>query len=183
MTFETSNHPPDSSYSLPKDYLSGPGPEKTVRKIDFTQIRLPEYKGLYAVVIDDAFTKEECNDLVRAAEAQSGGTWEKALINIGGGHQALMTDRRDCGRIIWDDRDVVEKLWLRIKDSVPEIEYLSNRPEVTGLWPVRKKETLKMTRLNERMRFLRYEKAQYFRRKSLFQCSNPAFKFRQTTTF
>ena len=168
MTYKTPDQPSGSSYCLPKDFLSGPSPEKIVRKLDFTQIGLPEYGGLYAVVIDNAFTKEECNDLVHAAEAQSGGLWEQALVNVGGGLQALMTDTRDCGRIIWDDREVVKKLWSRIKDSVPEIEYLSNRPEVTGLWAVRKKQTLKMTRLNERMRFLRYEEAQYFRRKSLF---------------
>lgn len=161
------NQSPNSSYTLPKDFLSGPGPKQLVQKIDFPKINLPEYQGLYAVVIDNALTREECNGLVCAAEAHSGGTWEPAMVNIGGGHQALMPNTRDCGRIIWDDRDVVEKLWLRVKDSVPEVEYLVGRPEVTGLGPVRRKEMLRMTRLNERMRFLKYEKAQYFRRKSI----------------
>ena len=154
-----------SPYSLPKDFLLGPGPEKAVQKIDFARVSLPEYNGSYAVVIDNALTKEECDSLVRAAESHNGGEWELAMVNVGGGRQRLMTDIRDCGRIIWDDRDIVEKIWSRVKDSVPEIEFLKDLPGVTGIGPVKRKEKLKMSRLNERMRFLRYEECQYFRRK------------------
>lgn len=154
-----------SPYSLPKDFLLGPGPEKAVQKIDFTRTSLPEYDGHYAVVVDNALTKEECDNLIRAAEATTGGEWETALVNVGGGRQRLITDVRDCGRIIWDDRDIVEKIWSRVKDSVREIEFLKELPGVTGNGPTKRKETLKMSRLNERMRFLRYESAQYFRRK------------------
>lgn len=160
-----SMEPDRSPYTLPKDFLLGPGPEKTVQKIDFARISLPEYDGHYAVVIDNALTKEECDSLVRAAETKNGGEWEQAMVNVGGGRQKLMIDARDCGRIIWDDRDIVEKIWSRVKDSVPEIEFLKELPSVTGNWPVARKETLKMSRLNERMRFLRYEDSQYFRRK------------------
>lgn len=154
-----------SPYSLPKDFLLGPGPQKDVQKIDFTQTPLPEYDGHYAVVVDNALTKEECANLVRAAESKNGGGWEEALVNVGGGRQMLITDVRDCGRIIWDDREIVARIWSRVKDSVPEIEVLKGLAVVTGNWPVLKKETLKMSRLNERMRFLKYQSAQYFRRK------------------
>lgn len=160
------------AFTLPPDFLSGPGPGKIIQKIDFAQTPLPEYKGLYAVIIDNAFTKQECEDLVRAAEARTSGEWEQAMINVGGGYQMLMTDARDCSRIIWDDVDVVEKIWSRLKDSVlPDIEYLKDAPRVTGLGPKRRGETLKMTRLNERMRFLKYKEAQYFRRRSPNQFS------------
>ena len=84
---------------------------------------------------------------------------------MGGGAQALITDARDCGRIIWDDIDIVERIWSRVKASVPEIEYLKNMAGVTGYGPVKRKETWKMTRLNERMRFLKYGEGQYFKRK------------------
>lgn len=156
-----------SHYSLPKDFLLGPGPEKAVHKIDFTQTPLPEYDGHYAVVVDNVLTKEECDSLIRAAESTNGGEWEVAMVNVGAGRQRLLTDVRDCGRIIWDDRDIVEKIWSRVKDSVPEIEVLKELPGVTGNGPVKRKETLKMSRLNERMRFLRYGKSQYFRRKPI----------------
>lgn len=154
-----------SPYSLPEDFLSSPGPEKAVQKIDFTGTSLPEYDGHYAVLVDNALTKEECECLVRAAEAKTGGEWEQAMVNVGGGQQRLMTGVRDCGRIIWDESDIVAKIWSRVKDSVPEIEFLKDRPGVTGNGPMKRKETLKVSRLNERMRFLRYEGSQYFRRK------------------
>lgn len=153
------------TYSLPQDFLSRPGPKAVVEKVDFTKTNLPEYKGLYATVIDNALTAEECNALVQAAEAHNDGKWEQALVNVGQGRQMLITDTRDCGRIIWDDKTVVEKIWSRIKDHVPEIQYLKNAPLITGPGPARWNETYQMTRLNERMRFLRYVKGQYFRRK------------------
>lgn len=153
-------------FSLPADFLSSPGPEKVVRTVNFKEVGLPEYDGLYAVVIDNCLTKEECNEIVRAAEATTKGKlWEQALVNVGNGKQELMTDVRDCGRIIWDDRDLVAKIWSRVKDCVlPEIEYVKNKPRVTGFGPMKRGEVLQMTRLNERMRFLRYEPGQYFRR-------------------
>lgn len=86
------------------------------------------------------------------------------MINVGGGRQKLITDSRDCGRIIWDDRDVVAKIWNRVKDCVPDIWFLKGMPHVTGYGPVKRGEILAMTRLNERMRVLKYTKGQYFRR-------------------
>ncbi|KAL8942348.1 MAG: hypothetical protein Q9216_001730 [Gyalolechia sp. 2 TL-2023] len=131
--------------------------------IDFTKTPLPEYKGLYAVVLDHVLTKAECDDLIRAAEATTGGKWEQAMINVGGGRQRLITDTRDCGRIIWDDKAIVAKIWDRLKECVPEIQFLKGMPRVTGYGPVKRGETQVMTRLNERMRFLKYTEGQYFR--------------------
>ena len=151
---------------IPHDFLLGPGCPKVVKTtVDFRETDLPEYRGRYAVILDDVFTKDECDTLVRLAESQSNGVWEQALINIGGGEQALMIDSRDCGRIIWDDTDIVDRIWARIQGSVPEIEQLKDMAGVTGYGPVKRGETWKMTRLNERMRFLKYGKGQYFRRR------------------
>lgn len=151
-------------FTVPKDFLSGPGPKIEKSDVEFRYTELPEYEGRYATILDKVFTKSECDILVQAAEAQSNGTWEQALINVGGGEQALITDSRDCGRIIWDDKDVVEKIWSRVKDSVLEIEYLKRMPRVTGNMIALLGETWKMTRLNERMRFLKYGEGQYFKR-------------------
>lgn len=124
--------------------------------MDFKYTDLLEYNGRYATVLDIVFAKDECDTLIRAAEAQSNGIWEQAMINIGGGEQAVMTDTRDCGRIIWDDTDVAERIWSRVRGWVPEIWYLKGMARVTGNISVMLGETWKMTRLGERMRFLKY---------------------------
>ncbi|KAL8813676.1 MAG: hypothetical protein Q9223_000297 [Gallowayella weberi] len=152
------------AFTLSSDFLSKPAENIAVCKIDFTKTRLPEYKGLYAVVLDNVLTKIECEDLVRAAESRTGGEWEQALINVGNGQQMLVQDARDCGRIIWDDRGVVAKIWNRVKDCVPEVALLRGMAHVTGNGPAMRKETWFMSRLNERMRFLKYTSGQYFRR-------------------
>ncbi|KAL8957540.1 MAG: hypothetical protein Q9193_005216 [Seirophora villosa] len=151
------------SFSLSSDFLSKPAPNIHVEKIEFEKTKLPEYKGLYAVVLDNAFSSAECEDLIHAAEAQTDGKWEQAMINVGGGRQRLITDSRDCGRIIWDDTGIVTKIWDRVKDCVPEIWRLNGMAHVTGYGPVKRGETLVMSRLNERMRFLKYTEGQYFR--------------------
>lgn len=150
---------------LPSDFLSGPGPEIKIERVDFTQTNLPEYAKLYAVVLDNVFTAAECAQLVAAAETRTGGVWEQAMVNVGNGRQALHLDSRNCGRIIWDDKTMVEKIWNRVKSSVPEIKFLKDAPLMMGNGPVKRKETWQMTRLNERMRFLKYGKMQYFQRR------------------
>ena len=152
-----------SAFTLPATFLTGKPPTPTKTLIDFAQTPVPEYAKDYAVIIDNALTKAECDQLVRAAEARTDGEWEQAMINIGGGMQRLATDTRDCGRIIWDDFEIVEKIWQRVKHLVPEIHTISRQPLITGQGPSKRKETLQMTRLNERMRFLRYEEGNYFR--------------------
>ncbi|KAL9039339.1 MAG: hypothetical protein Q9180_002586 [Flavoplaca navasiana] len=154
-----------SSRNLPSDFLIKPTPALQIRKsiINFRETALPEYERLYAAVLDNVFSRDECDELIRAAEATTHGHWEQAMINVGNGEQKLIPDARDCGRIIWDDRDVVARIWARVKDDVPEIALVHNMPFVTGYGPVKRKETFHMTRLNERMRFLKYTSGQYFR--------------------
>lgn len=89
------------------------------------------------------------------------------MIDAGYGQQILDTTVRSCGRIIWDDREMAEKIWARVKGAVPEIEVLKDWPDwvdVTGKWACLRKEVWKMTRLNERLRFLKYGAGEYFRR-------------------
>lgn len=154
-------------YTLPSDFLFGPASNLIVERIDFSKTSLPEYDGLYATIIDNALSEAECNALVRAAEARSDGKWSQAMINVGGGREKVITDARDCGRIIWDDPDVVGKIWARISSSVPELEFIETAARITGHGPFKRGEKYQMTRLNERMRFLKYGAGQYFRRKSI----------------
>ncbi|RMZ67472.1 oxidoreductase domain containing [Pyrenophora seminiperda CCB06] len=152
-----------SVHKLPRRFLDGPAPNLTKTTIDFNKGGLPEYQDAWAVVLDGVLSEQECKKLLQAAEATADGKWERALVNIGGGMQAMYEDTRKCGRIIWDNKDIMTKLWARIEASVPEIHRLQNWAEVTGNGPVRRREIWKVTRLNERGRYLKYIGGEYFK--------------------
>lgn len=151
--------------NLPDDFLTSAAPNITVNRIDFANTTLPEYAGLYAVVLDNVLDSEDCQQLIAAAEATTNGEWERAMINIGGGRQELRPDSRNCGRIIWDSRDVVAKVWKRIEHlpEVQEIVRLENVPKIFGNGPAKRGEVWTFSRPNERMRFLKYIGGEYFR--------------------
>jgi len=153
-------------FKLPKNFLTGAPPNPKITKIDFTKTEVPEYEGLYATVLDGILTPEECHTLVAAAESQAPNKWERAMINIGNGEQALYEDTRKCGRIIYDSQEMVDRIWERVKGLVPELTTLANQPLVTGTGPSKRHEVWKYTRLNERMRFLKYTAGEYFKRRS-----------------
>ncbi|KAF2681087.1 oxidoreductase domain-containing protein [Lentithecium fluviatile CBS 122367] len=155
--------PAQEKNGLPAGFLDGPAPNLTKSVIDFKKEGLFEYEERWAVVLDGVLSEEECDHLIAAAEATTGGVWERAMVNVGGGMQAMYEDVRKCGRIIWDDREMVARIWARIEASVPEIHRLENWPTVTGPGPSKRKETWKATRLNERMRFLKYVGGEYFK--------------------
>lgn len=148
---------------LPEGFLDGPAPDIKRHVIDFKKEGIPGFAGLWAVVLDGVLTEKECEMLVAAAEARTNGEWERAMINVGGGFQMLAEDARKCGRIIWDSRELAAKVWARVESSVPEIHTLKNWGQVTGIGPVKRNEVWKVTRLNERMRFLKYVGGEYFK--------------------
>ncbi|KAH9905381.1 oxidoreductase domain-containing protein [Xylariomycetidae sp. FL2044] len=150
---------------LPDDFLSKPAVGVTAEKVDFTKTPVPECVNLYACVIDNALSREECQTLVAAVEAHGQGDWGRAMINIGAGFEALYENTRKCGRIIWDSQDLATKIWKRVEDlpEVQEIRRLEDRPRVTGLGPMKRKQVWTLTRPNERLRFLKYVGGEYFR--------------------
>lgn len=150
-----------SSCKISPDFLAGPPPALRKSKINFASAGLPEYTNAYAVLLDGVLTKEECNQLLTAAEATTNGTWERAMINVGGGQQALAEGTRKCGRIILDDYELMAKVWARIEPAVPEIHRLEDWPDVTG--PATQDRVWVLTRLNERARFLKYVGGEYFK--------------------
>lgn len=152
-----------SNYKLPEDFLDGPAPKLTRSKVDFVAGNLTEYDGYWAVILDGVMTQEECDQLVAAAEATTDAKWERALVNIGGGMQAMYEDTRKCGRIIWDNRELMAKLWARIEASVPEIHRLEKCAWITGNGPAKRNEVWKVSRLNDRARFLKYVGGEYFK--------------------
>lgn len=160
-------------FTIPKGFLAGPAENITVDNIDFTKTKLPECKGLYACVLDNVLSPAECTELLKLAEASTNAPagskvndiWERAMVNIGGGEQMLLTDTRNCGRVIWDSREVVDLVFRRVA-HIPEVQKilrLEAVPKVFGNGPSRRGEVWKFSRCNERMRFLRYEGGEYFR--------------------
>ncbi|KAK7190739.1 hypothetical protein DPSP01_006653 [Paraphaeosphaeria sporulosa] len=150
-----------ASHKLPEGFLSGPAPALKKTTIDFAKEGIPAYAGMYAVVLDGLLSSEECSQLISLAEATTAGRWERAMINVGDGQQELYEEVRKCGRIIWDSRELMEKLWARILRDVPEILEIKDWPDVTG-WG-RRDVTWVATRLNERARFLKYVGGEYFK--------------------
>ncbi|KAI1498413.1 oxidoreductase domain-containing protein [Biscogniauxia marginata] len=150
---------------LPSDFLSQPANDVKAEKVDFTKTEIPEMSQLYACVIDNALSPEECQLLIKAAEATCDGAWERAMVKTGMGKQAMYEDTRKCGRIIWDSRDIAVKIWKRIEHlpEVQEILRLESRPRITGIRPMKKGEVWTATGPNERMRFLKYVGGEYFR--------------------
>ncbi|KAK3178680.1 hypothetical protein OEA41_000817 [Lepraria neglecta] len=153
----------DFLYQLPHDFLSVSGPEIEKHIIDFKETELPEYEGYYACILDNVLSANECANLIRAAKAQANGEWQQAMINVGSGSQEIDTETRSCGRIIWDNRELLSKIWARCQNLVPEILELKDKPGITGSGWLKKSWTYRLTRLNERMRFLRYFDGNYFR--------------------
>lgn len=145
--------------------LKGPAPPScTSKHIDFVKVGLPEYAQSFAIAIKSLLTPEECSALLAAAESTSDGKWEQAMVNVGSGEQKMVIDTRNCGRIIWDDMQLASRIQNRIMPHLPkDIVTLTNQPGITGKGPVKRSETWKLTRLNERLRFLRYTSGMYFR--------------------
>ena len=77
----------------------------------------------------------------------------------------MSVDSRKSGRVIFDSSDVAGRLLDRLMPFMREceIDVVKNRPLVTGLGPAKRGEALRLSRLNERLRFLRYEGGDYFR--------------------
>ncbi|KAJ6104247.1 hypothetical protein N7523_010567 [Penicillium sp. IBT 18751x] len=154
---------------IPEDFLRGPAPAAKVHLIDFekTTPPIPAFKDSFAAVVENLLSPEECNELLVLAEQSTTepSKWERAMINVGNGKQVMSVNSRKSGRIIWDSSEIAERLLARLMPYMRDfgIEHVQNQPMVTGLGPARRGEVMHLSRLNERLRFLRYEGGDYFR--------------------
>ncbi|KAJ5170516.1 Prolyl 4-hydroxylase alpha subunit [Penicillium coprophilum] len=162
---------------IPEGFLRSPATNATLHKLDFehTTPPIPSYKGHFAAIVDNLLTESECKELLRLAEQStrtplpdatlSDPAWEHAMINAGGGRQVMSVDSRKSGRIILDSHDLAGRILDRLMPFMRECELdrVQSRPLVTGLGPAKRGEVLRLSRLNERLRFLRYEGGDYFR--------------------
>ena len=155
---------PSAKSSYDSNFLQTTAPSPTKSKIDFAAKGIPQYKDAYAVILDDIFTEEECTELVAIASAANKGVWDRALVNVGGGRQAHLADIRNCGRILYDNTELANRIWNRIKPHVPELLTIES-PSFQYKTGLRSKGSVKVAKcLNERLRFLKYGPGEYFER-------------------
>jgi len=162
---------------IPESFLSTSAEnvgQVTYNKIDFPKTPLPEYEGLYAVVLDNVLSPAECTELIKLAQLSAGAGepgvendgWQPAMVNAGPHGEFLATDYRNSDRIIWDEKTVVHRLLMRCflaEEVKKDLTVLEGNESILGQKAVRLGHRWKATRLNERMRFLRYGKGQFFK--------------------
>ncbi|KAF3922423.1 hypothetical protein AA313_de0205168 [Arthrobotrys entomopaga] len=144
-----------------------------LRKINFKNSKLSKYDDVnaYACVIEDAFTKKECDELLRLAEASSEEGWPLAQVNIGGNAQIMDRSYRKSDRILYDDQPLADKLLARIRPLLQDIELIDPAVAGKGKGPLgwkgsaakRRGDKFRLTRLNERLRYLRYPVSGFFK--------------------
>ncbi|KAJ3161205.1 hypothetical protein HDU86_007827 [Geranomyces michiganensis] len=100
--------------------------------------------GKFAITIDDVFTASECQELITLSERSQ--QYEQALVNIGDGRQAALSDVRNNDRWIHDNVPMAAGSLARLIPYLPKT--------------IRSR---RISCLNERLRFLRYVPGQYFR--------------------
>ncbi|KAJ6080023.1 hypothetical protein N7467_009776 [Penicillium canescens] len=163
--------------SIPENFLRGPSPNATLHKINFehTKPAILAYKNNFAAIIDNFMTESECKDLLHLAEQStrtnlpdstlSPPKWERAMVNAGNGKEVMSVDSRKSGRVIFDSPEIAQRLLHRLMPFVREceIDQIKDKASVTGLGPAKRGEVYNISRLNERLRFLRYEGGDYFR--------------------
>lgn len=174
----------------------------TSYKIDFKEADLPEYENCYAAVVDGVLTKSECETLLELAEASVPASesedvdhgvdqnedekdtvatpgrlrrslaWKPAMVNVGPGMEVLDKEYRNSDRVIWDNSELIDRLWSRVclNESIKEDLKVVKMQQTRMV--AQKQQTRdiiwNVTKLNQRMRFLRYGEGQYFRRKYIF---------------
>jgi len=152
----------------------------TIAPIDWAESVLPEYEGLYAVVLDNVLSPSECSELLRLAQASvpkanrgASGLrfWSPALVNMGGGYEVRDSKYRHSDRIIWDQQEVVDRLWNRCLNAPglrEQLTVIEDDENVLGtvcgdIDGEKVGERWEFRQVNRRMRFLKYTKGQFFR--------------------
>jgi len=108
------------------------------------KIELPfaHSKNKWCVLIPGVLSKTECDEMIAMSEEQG---YEDALVNIGYGRQQKLLDFRNCKRMMIDNKEMVDCLWRRLHRFIPT--YFRKFKKIA---------------FNERLRFLRYNKQEFF---------------------
>jgi len=162
---------------IPDDYLMAEPHDSspiTLTPIDFSKTTLPEYSGGYAVVLDHVLSPSECTKLIELAESSvldkdklEDSSWKPALVNVGVGWEVHQPNYRNSDRIIWDNQEIVDRVWARI-EKIPGIkERLTSFNEEELLGGKKLKDVpgsnWDFYQVNKRLRFLKYGSGQFFK--------------------
>lgn len=158
-------------YHFPEPPISqAPGERAPVvtHYVDWRAVELPEYEGKLAFVIDNAFSPEDCQKLLAAGELSA--PWTPAAVNAGpeDTEGAVLPDYRKSSRILLDDQELADEILSKLRPHLPGD--LHNVPS-SRFWQFDKggpsKEgvvasRIQLTRLNERLRYLKYIPGDFF---------------------
>ena len=107
--------------------------------------------------------------------------WRPAMVSAGYNREFFDAEYRNSDRIIWDNQEVITRIWKRILQGEGMKEYFpvlkgKEYEEVVG-WRASLQDRYVISEKgpNERMRFLKYGAGQYFRR--MFDHSHPLLFF------
>ncbi|KAI9701928.1 MAG: hypothetical protein M1836_001272 [Candelina mexicana] len=161
--------PPSFLQSIPSD-----AQPITTARIDWSNTDLPEYKGSYAIVLENVLSPSECATLIRLAEESAGAGdegvknkgWKPAMVNAGAGWEVFDAGYRKSDRIIWDQEEVAGRIWKRCLTAQgleDDLAILQGQKGILGWRACERGDKWRVTRLNKRMRFLRYGRGQFFR--------------------
>ncbi|KZT38248.1 hypothetical protein SISSUDRAFT_957281, partial [Sistotremastrum suecicum HHB10207 ss-3] len=120
-----------------------------------------EYAKKFALVIDNLFTQADCDKLLAAAGVSlSEENWEVAQIN-GGTHEYTDTTYRNSGRKMIDDHELANWILEKLRPYLSEIAEIQTFK--THGTHRRGPKKARLLRLNERLRFLRYGRGEFFK--------------------
>jgi len=149
-----------------------------VLQVDFASVGLPDLSSRTCLVIDNILTPEDVAKLYEAATLS--GPWVQAKVSVGIGVEILNTDYRNSSRIILDDHALAGWLFDKIEPHLSEgvrrvkgaehHEWIGSSYYDEAVRTCKKearsgglvKPVARLARLNERLRFLRYEPGMYF---------------------
>jgi len=91
------------------------------------------------------------------------------MVNVGAGYEVLTPGYRNSDRLIWDQQEVVDRIWERclqaggLRERMAEV---SKEPVITRASKLELKRdegsTFRFSRVNNRMRFLKYSGGEFF---------------------
>ncbi|KAI0379656.1 hypothetical protein F5Y04DRAFT_290246 [Hypomontagnella monticulosa] len=147
------------------ELLSGPAPASiAAHVVDFSKTEVEEYAGYFAMTIDNVLTRAECINLLELISPPNNAAWPPATVTAYNGTQITDLKSRFCDRIFYTSQTIAGRLLERILPLIPpEVVTLKDAPDITGQFPVIRKETWRICRLRDELRFLKYRPGQYFR--------------------
>ncbi|KAG9016248.1 hypothetical protein FRB90_003640 [Tulasnella sp. 427] len=91
-----------------------------LHRLDWRAVGLPENDGKVAFIIDNAFTPDECQNLLKAAEDSA--PWTPAAVHGSPQKQIgkIREDYRKSSRILLDDFELADYILQKLKPYMPE---------------------------------------------------------------